>query len=103
MVSYDQKTPNIILKYKDSVFKNKKQSNVRIIKLFKTSKYKLIVSGNYYWRINMSSIKTYKSNPSVIPFKYHKGNIRLVMKKSLFKTNLKALGSDMLMITYKYI
>lgn len=103
MVSYDRRTPNVILKYKDSIFKNKKLSNVRIVNLFKMTKYKLVVSGNYYWKINMSVNKTFKSNPSIIPFKYQKGNLRLIMKKSLFKTNLKALGKDMLLITYKYI
>ena len=103
MVSYNKKTPNIILKYKDSVYKNKKISNVRISKVFKITKYKLTVSGNYYWKINISPNKTYKSNPAVIPFKYQMGNLCLLMKKNLFKTNLKALGKDLLLITYKYI
>ena len=35
MVSYDGKTPNVILKYKDEIFKNKKVSNVRDAQIFK--------------------------------------------------------------------
>lgn len=103
MVSYDGKTPNVILKYKDEIFKNKKISNVRDVQIFKLTKYKLTVSGNYYWKINMKVKKTHKSNPSIIPFKYQFGILSLTMKKNLFKTNLKAMSKDMLLITYKYI
>ena len=103
MVSYNQRTPNIVLKYKDSIFENKKLSRVKIYYIFKMTKYKLTVSGKFYWKINMTVNKSYKSNPSIIPFKYQTGNLYLLMKKNLFKTNLKALGKEMLLITYKYI
>ena len=103
MLAYDYKTSDIVLKYKDSEFKNKKVSNVKIVRFFKLSSYKLIVSGNYYWKINIKVNKTFKSNPSLIPFKYQKGTINLIMKKNLFKTNLDAIGKEILLISYKYI
>ncbi len=103
MLAYDYKTPNIVLKYKDSEFKNKRVSNVKVVRLFKLSTYKIIVSGNYYWRINIKVNKTFKSNPSLIPFKYQKGTISLIMKKNVFKTNLDAVGKEILLISYKYI
>ena len=76
---------------------------MRIARIFKLSTYKFIVSGNYYWKINIKTNKTYKSNPSIIPFKYQKGTLSLIMKKNLFKTNLDAVGKEMLIISYKYI
>ena len=47
--------------------------------------------------------EVYKSNPSLIPFKYHKGQLTLQMKKNLFKTNLDAISQEMLLISYKYM
>jgi hypothetical protein len=103
MLAYEHKTPCVVLKYKDSEFKNKKISNVRVAHFFKLTTYKLIVSGNFYWKINIKVNKTFKSNPSIIPFKYQKGTLNLIMKKNLFKTNLDAVGKEMLLISYKYI
>lgn len=103
MISHDYKVSNILLKYKDTEFKNKKIANMRNVALFKLSTYKFIISGNYYWKVNLKVNKTFKSNPATIPFKYQKGNLYLLMKKNLFKTNLKAIGKEMLLISYKYI
>jgi hypothetical protein len=103
MTSYDHKSPYINLVYKDTEFKNKKISNVRVAKFFKLSTFKLIVSSNYYWKVNLKVNKVYKSNPSLIPFKYHKGQLTLQMKKNLFKTNLDAISHEMLLISYKYM
>lgn len=103
MISYDYKAPSVFLRYKDTEFSNKKPSNVRKAHIFKLSTYKLTISGNYYWKVNLSVNKTFKSNPSIIPFKYQKGSLSLIMKKNLFKTNLRANSKEMLIITYKYI
>lgn len=103
MLAYDRKVPNIHLKYKETDFINKKVLNNRYVNFFKMSTYKFIISGNYYWKINVKVKKTFKSNPSVIPFKYQKGVISLVMKKNLLKTNFKAIGNEMLLISYKYM
>jgi hypothetical protein len=103
MTSYDHKSPYINLVYKDTEFKNKKLANVRVAKFFKLSTFKLIVSSNYYWKVNLKVNKVYKSNPSLIPFKYHKGQLTLQMKKNLFKTNLDAISQEMLLISYKYM
>lgn len=103
MVCQDFKSPSIYLKYKDSEFKNKKIANVYEEKLLKLSTHKYIVRGQNYWRLNIKTNKKYKAESSIIPFKYQKGTIRLIMKKNLFKKNLNALGKEILFITYKYI
>lgn len=103
MVAYDRKCPNIKLIYKDTEYKNKKIANVRDVKFFKLSTIKLIINANYYWKVNLKVQKVFKSNPAIIPFKYHKGQLMLKMKKNLFKTNLDAVCKEMLVISYKYI
>lgn len=103
MIGHDYKSPSIYLKYKDSEFKNKKTANIYEEKILKLSKYKYIVRSSNYWRLNVRTNKTFKANSSIIPFKYQKGTLRLIMKKNLFKNNLNALGKEILFITYKYI
>lgn len=102
MLMNDDKGINLSLSYKDEEFKNKKPLKVCNVEFFKLSNVKLKISGNYYWKVNISNNKTYRSNPSVIPFKYQKGTLKLEMKKNLFKTNLKAETNDVLLITYKF-
>lgn len=103
MVAYDRKCPNIKLIYKDTEFKNKKSANIKNVKFFKLSTVKLVVNANYYWKVNLKVQKVFRSSPAIIPFKYHKGQLILKMKKSLFKTNLDAIGKEMLLISYKYM
>ena len=102
MVVYDKKTPHILLKYKDTDYRNKKQLAVRR-SFFKFCTYKFKVSGNFYCKLKIKINKTFKSNPAVIPFKYQKGMFSLIMKKNLFKKNLIATGKEILVIGYKYI
>ena len=85
MVSQDFKSPNIYLKYKDCEYKNKKTSTIYEEKILKMSTYKYIVRSSNYFKLNIKTNKTYKAESSIIPFKYQKGSIRLVMKKNLFK------------------
>lgn len=103
MVSQDFKSPSIYLKYKDSEFKNKKIASIYEEKILKMTTYKYIVRSSNYFRLNVKTNKTYKAFSSVIPFKYQKGTLRLVMKKNLFKKNLNAIGKEILFISYKYI
>lgn len=103
LVVYDKKTPNIYLRYKDLEIFNKRICSVKKHRIFKMSTYKLTISGNNFWKVNLKVNKSFKSNPSVIPFKYQKGILSLVMKKHIFKTSLRTMGNEMLLISYKYI
>ena len=99
---HDEKGIYLNLMYKDEVFKNKKVLSVRKNDFFKLSNIKLKCSGHFLWTININQIKRFKSLPSIIPFKYVKCNTVLQMKKKLFKTDLKALSKENLLITYQF-
>ena len=101
-VSHDGKGMNLALSYKDEEYKNKKVLNIKQTRLFKFSDIKIKCSGHYLWTINVNNQKTFKSNPSIIPFKYIRSNLLIRMKKSLFNTDLKATSKDNLLITYKF-
>lgn len=102
LMVYDRKTPSIFLKYKDQEISNKRIYSVRDCKFFKLYNYKLIISGNSYFKVRIKVGKIFKSNPGIIPFKYNKGTLYLTMKKHLFKTSLRATGNQTLLISYKY-
>lgn len=101
-LSHDGKGITLNLSYKDEVFKNKKVLNVKKINLFKLSNVKLKCSGHCLWTINYNQVKVFKAMPSIIPFKYVKGNLILKMKKNLFKTDLNAMSKENLLITYQF-
>lgn len=102
MIIYDEKTPHVLLRYKDNDYKNKKTSKVKK-SIFKFCTYKFKSSCSFYCKLKIKVNKTFKSNPAIIPFKYQKGVFSLIMKKNLFKTNLLASGKEILVISYKYI
>ena len=103
MTTNDIKVINVNLKYKDVEFKNKRVLYLKDVKFFKTSSIKLKASGHFYWQIKFKEKKSIKANASIIPFRYLKGSLSLVMKKKLFKDSLNALCKDALVICYKYI
>lgn len=99
---HEEKGINLNLSYKDENYLNKKTLNAKKIKVFKISNIKLKCSGHFLWTINIKQIKSFKAMPSIIPFKYVRCNILLRMKKKLFKTDLKAISKENLLITYQF-
>lgn len=102
LLIHDDKCVNLNLEYKDEEFKNKKVLNIKSNKYLKLSDVKLRCSGNYLWKIKLNYNKSFKSNPSIIPFKYQRSTLKLQMKKKLFSTDLEANSKTTLVITYNY-
>lgn len=99
----EKKLLNILLCYKDSIYRNKHWQSFKNKRWYKKKCFYFKVNGSYLWKIKIQANNTFKSNAAIIPFKMLTGELLLERRKKLFTPDLKATSTKILLINYQYV